>query len=87
MNRSTGVMSHLYRIIVAAVIVVILALPVAAASKDVKFVGSKKSNKYHYTWCRWAKKIHLGNAIYFDSVKEARDAGYVPCKVCRPPSD
>lgn len=49
------------------------------------YVGSKKSNKYHYTWCKWAQKISLKNKVVFNSVKEAQAAGYVPCKVCKPP--
>ena len=50
-----------------------------------KFYASKKSNKYHYPSCRWAKKIKASNLIIFSSVGEAKRAGYVPCKVCRPP--
>lgn len=50
-----------------------------------QFYGSKKSNKYHYPWCRWAKKIKPYNLIVFDSVEEAKRARYVPGKVCRPP--
>ena len=49
------------------------------------FVGSKNSNKYHYTECRSAKRIDSQNKIIFNSVKEAQSAGYIPCKVCKPP--
>jgi len=49
-----------------------------------KYVGSKKSNKFHYPSCRWAKKISPGNRVYFNSRQEALDRGYVPCKVCGP---
>ena len=49
------------------------------------YVGSKHSNKYHYTWCKWAQKINPNNKVVFNSVKEALDAGYIPCKVCKPP--
>ncbi|GAB4287225.1 MAG: hypothetical protein Kow0098_03440 [Ignavibacteriaceae bacterium] len=58
----------------------------ATPLQETKFVGSKKSDKYHYTWCRWANKIKSSNLVVFDSVQEARNAGYVPCKVCKPPS-
>ncbi|AVX40773.1 micrococcal nuclease (plasmid) [Carboxydocella thermautotrophica] len=51
------------------------------------FVGSIKSNKYHYPDCRWAKKILPGNLIKFDSPKDARKKGYEPCGVCNPPLD
>jgi len=49
------------------------------------FVGSVNSNKYHYPTCQWARKIKPANEITFGSPEEARDAGYIPCKVCSPP--
>ena len=49
------------------------------------YVGSTRSNKYHYTWCQWAQKVNPKNKLVFNSVKEAQAAGYIPCKVCRPP--
>jgi methylphosphotriester-DNA--protein-cysteine methyltransferase len=49
------------------------------------YVGSKNSTKYHYTWCRWAQKINPDNKVVFNSVKETQAAGYIPCKVCKPP--
>ena len=52
---------------------------------DYKYVGSKKSDRYHYPLCRWAKKIRPYNLVTFRSAKEAQKAGYVPCKVCMPP--
>jgi hypothetical protein len=48
-------------------------------------VGSLKSDKYHYPSCRWAEKIKPENEIWFSSSQDARDHGYVPCKVCSPP--
>ncbi len=50
-----------------------------------RYVGSKHSNKYHFPHCPSAKKIKPSNRRMFNSVKEAVDAGYVPCKGCRPP--
>lgn len=49
------------------------------------FVGSSKSNKYHYPSCQWAQKISPANEIWFSSSQDARNQGYVPCKVCSPP--
>lgn len=49
------------------------------------FVGSTKSNKYHYPSCQWAQKIKPSNEIWFTSSEDARAHGYVPCKVCNPP--
>ena len=50
-----------------------------------KFVGSKKSDVYHYPTCRYVKKILPENIIWFSSVEDARAHGYRPCKVCKPP--
>ncbi len=49
------------------------------------YVGSKKSNKYHFPSCVWAQQIAADNEIWFSSVEEAKSGGYIPCKVCRPP--
>ena len=51
-----------------------------------KYVASNKAKKYHRPDCQWAKRIKPANKVTFNSAKEARQAGYVPCKVCKPPS-
>ena len=66
-------------------ILFVLATTVIIAHAATSYVGSKNSNKYHYPSCVWAERIKPGNRITFSSAKEARAAGYVPCKVCRPP--
>ena len=50
-----------------------------------KYVGSKNSDRYHYPDCRHAKNILPKNEVWFGSVKEAKEAGYVPCGGCKPP--
>ena len=74
---------------VIAVMTILLILAFVATSillaADYKYVGSKRSNKYHYPWCRWAKKIKPYNLVTFRSAEEAQEAGYIPCKVCKPP--
>jgi len=57
----------------------------ATTATEGQFVGSTKSDKYHYPSCRWAEKILPENEIWFASAEEARAAGYVPCGVCNPP--
>jgi len=54
-------------------------------SSDGSLVGSASSRKYHYSCCQWAKQISPENLIKFNSSQDARNQGYVPCKVCRPP--
>jgi micrococcal nuclease len=54
------------------------------ACSDGSLVGSTSSLKYHYSCCQWAKKISPANVITFNSSQDARNQGYVPCKVCCP---
>ncbi|VVB68596.1 Uncharacterised protein [uncultured archaeon] len=55
------------------------------SSSQGQFVGSSKSNKYHYPSCSAAQRIKPGNLITFSSSLDARARGYVPCGVCHPP--
>jgi len=54
--------------------------------QTIKYVGCKISNKYHYPDCKYAKQILPQGMIGFKSVKEAKEKGYIPCPVCKPPS-
>lgn len=56
-------------------------LPVTSQGQ---YVGSIKSDKYHYPSCRYAKQIEWANEIWFKSKAEAEAAGYVPCGACKP---
>jgi hypothetical protein len=49
-----------------------------------KFVGSITSKKYHRPDCRYALKIKPENCIYFQTIEDAEEQGYLPCKVCNP---
>ena len=68
-------------IILLTLVTLLMTLNIATATT---YIGSSQSNKFHYTDCRWAKKINPDNAIYFSSREEAFIYGYVPCKVCKP---
>lgn len=49
------------------------------------YVGSIKSDVYHYPWCRYVTQIYPENKIWFSSSSDARAHGYRPCKFCNPP--
>lgn len=51
---------------------------------DGQYVGSKNSDKYHYPNCKHVQSIAEKNLIYFDSIEEAREQGYVPGGYCQP---
>jgi len=44
-----------------------------------KFMGSINSSKYHWPDCPFGKRISEQNQIWFESEKEAQDAGYIRC--------
>lgn len=46
-------------------------------------VASKNGSKYHYPWCGGAKQISEKNLISFNSIEEARKAGYTPASNCK----
>ena len=46
-------------------------------------VASKNGTKYHYPWCAGAKQISEKNKISFNSVEDARAAGYSPASNCK----
>lgn len=73
------------RILVAIICFVFFSVVYPSLAADFKYVGSKNSNKYHYPDCKWAKKISPKNLVTFKTAEEAVKAGYVPCKVCKPP--
>lgn len=62
------------------------AAPKQAPATEGVYVGSSNSGKYHYPWCRYATQISPDNEIWFSSAAEAQAMGYVPCKVCKPPT-
>ncbi|HRZ95780.1 MAG TPA: hypothetical protein P5262_04440 [Candidatus Moranbacteria bacterium] len=50
--------------------------------QDCAYVGSKNSNKYHLSTCRWAKNIKPENVICFKDKNDAESKGYLPDKNC-----
>lgn len=74
------------RSFVAVLLIIAFLVTSVALALDYRYVGSKNSNKYHYPTCRSAQKIKADNLMTFKSAQEAKAAGYVPCKVCKPPA-
>ncbi len=46
-------------------------------------VVSKKGSRYHYPWCAGALRINKNNRKWYDSIEDARAAGYTPSKNCK----
>jgi O-6-methylguanine DNA methyltransferase len=56
----------------------------ALARAGVRFHGSDTTRIFCVPSCRDARRITLAHRIAFGSEREARAAGYRPCRVCRP---
>lgn len=48
-----------------------------------KLVASRNGTKYYFPWCGSAAKIAEANKIWFNSVEEAKKAGYTPASNCK----
>ena len=48
------------------------------------YVGSANSKIFHRSACPYGRKIKPKNAVFFATRRQARLAGYRPCRVCRP---
>ena len=59
------------------------SLPAEALAKAGQLVASKGGTKYHFPWCSGAQRISEANKIWFNSVEEARKAGYTPASNCK----
>jgi O-6-methylguanine DNA methyltransferase len=54
------------------------------AGGGVRYTGSDTTDIYCYPSCRHARRTSAEHEVRFHSAQEARDAGFRPCKVCRP---
>ena len=48
-----------------------------------QIVASRSGSKYHYPWCSGAQRISEANKVWFNSIEEARKAGYTPASNCK----
>jgi O-6-methylguanine DNA methyltransferase len=55
-----------------------------SAGAGVRYTGSDTTNIYCYPSCRHARRTSAAHEVRFHSAQEAREAGYRPCKVCKP---
>lgn len=51
---------------------------------DVRYIGNKKSLRFHYPTCRSVSQMNEKNKVEFHSREEAIDRGYRPCGDCNP---
>jgi len=71
--------------VLIAIIVIGLLLSGFTLIADAYFVGSSESDVFHKPSCFYVDRIKPDHLVYFDTVREACNAGYRPCKRCNPP--
>jgi O-6-methylguanine DNA methyltransferase len=54
------------------------------AQAGIRYTGSDTTRIYCFPTCRHARRTSLRHSVPFTSAEEAREAGYRPCRVCRP---
>ncbi len=56
---------------------------VPALSQSGEVIGSKSGKKYYFPWCGTVKRILPQNQVHFDSIEDARAAGFTPGGNCK----
>lgn len=46
--------------------------------------GNMKTHRFHYPWCKDAKKVNTDHLRFYPNRQDAVDAGLSPCKICKP---
>lgn len=59
-------------------------LPEIPITTEEAYVGNSNTMKFHHKNCKSAKKISPEHRVPFATSQDARNAGYVPCKQCKP---
>lgn len=58
-------------------------LSVPAPKEDGPVIGSKSGKKYYFPWCGTVKRIKPENQVPFNSIAEAKKAGFTPGGNCK----
>jgi O-6-methylguanine DNA methyltransferase len=54
------------------------------AGRGIRYTGSDSTKIYCYPSCRHARRTMTKHEVTFRSAQDASEAGYRPCRVCRP---
>ena len=65
-------------------LLLLLGVMASSVAPGSDYIGNSNSGKFHYASCRWVQKMSEHHKVHLESRNEAIDAGYVPCKVCKP---
>lgn len=62
----------------------ITTAPAPTVSVSGSYIGNKNSKIFHHSYCSSVSKMKSSNKVHFNSRTAAVNAGYRPCKNCRP---
>ena len=48
------------------------------------YVCNANTGKFHYASCYMVDKMNPSNKVFMNTREEAINAGYIPCKRCKP---
>lgn len=68
-------------LLIAFLLLPVLPLRVFASGK---YVASRNSDVYHYSYCSYVSSIYESNKIWFDTAAEAEATGRRGCSRCKP---
>lgn len=49
-----------------------------------EFIGAADQKQFHFSFCPALAEVHEEDRLYFESRKDAKDAGKTPCRKCKP---
>ena len=55
-----------------------------AEGEEAKYIGNKKSQRFHLPTCRAVNQMSEKNKVFFSSREEAIENHYIPCGECNP---
>ncbi|MBQ7454754.1 MAG: hypothetical protein IJS69_06880 [Selenomonadaceae bacterium] len=69
---------------VVALIIMTTTTAFAIALFDTPYIGNANTMRFHHRNCRSVNEMNPDNQRPLNSREEAINAGYVPCKRCKP---
>lgn len=68
----------------AAIITLIVTTTAFATVLASNYIGNSNTGKFHYADCSSVDKMNPAHKVGFNTRDEAVNAGYIPCKRCKP---
>lgn len=56
----------------------------AASIQPIVYIGNRSSKVFHYNWCSGVQQMKEDNKTVFYTKAACQEAGYSPCKQCKP---